>query len=306
MAARTKGNFMEHKVFSEYDRIRADNSFPVEQGPREDLSTGNVIGPPRFSLPRRSLALVALVLMLTTLAAVLWPGSFNAILHQNRDISKIGVPIGVPEPSPAPTSANAAASFPVQTNVANQDARSAEPAPSPVASANQAVPSSTEIAANDQAAEPEPPTEGPDDSAAVAPDSASAHASVTQNTNAGADKPSNNVTTESASAETKSVSKTKPIASTTRRRATATSRRARVSQMPFYESDDGMLALHPGSFRTRVVGTTPDGHLILALPSGETVVVERPRRRMRHIPIERRDRFMPPLQPFDPTFPPDD
>lgn len=282
---------MEHKTFSEYDRIRVENSSPVG---------------PRFCLPCKTLARAAFVLVLTTLAAVLWPGSFRAVFHRSRDISKIGVPVGVPEASPAPISASTAASSRVQPDIANQDAQPAEPASSPVASANQEVPSSTDIAVNNQASEPEPPTEGPDDSAAAAPDSASPHAPVTQNANAGADKPSNNVTTESASAENKSVSKTKPIASTTKLRATATSRRTRAPQMPFYESDDGMPPPHPGPFRTRVVGMTPDGHLILALPSGETVIVERPRRHMRHIPIERRDRFVPPLQPFDPTYPPVD
>jgi hypothetical protein len=297
---------MEHKIVSEYDRVRVEDRFSVEEGRDEDLSSDDAIAAPRFWLPRRALALAALVLMLTTLAAVLWPGSFNAILHQNRDISRIGVPVGVPEASSAPISSNAVASSPVQTNVANQDARPAEPASSRVASVNQVVPSSTELAANNQAAEPEPPTEGPDDSAAAAPDSASAHASVTQDTNAGTDKPSNIVTTESVSAETKTVSKTKPIASTIRPRGAATSRRTRVAQVPSYGSGYGMPPLHLGSFRTRIVGTTPDGRLILALPSGETVVVERPHRRMRHILIERRDRFVPPLQPFDPTFPPVD
>lgn len=274
---------MDDKIVSEYDRIRPENSFPMKHDPTPDLSRYSGSKPPRFWLPRRALALAALVLVLTTLAAALWPENLKGILHRNRDISQMGVPIGVSEASSA-----SLAPSPVTTTVTN------------------AAPSPTEIAANSDASEPGPPTEGHDDSGTAPVDSASGQASVTQNTNAGADNPSNNAATESASMEAKAAAKPRPPTSTTQRRSTAISRRTRGGQMPSYESDNVLPPLYPGSFRTRVVGRTPDGHLIVVLPSGETVVVEPRRRHERRIFMERRERFLPPLQPFDPTFPPVD
>gem|GEM_PF-2747900 len=277
MAGCLGGKFMEDKIVSEYDRIRPENSFPVEHDPTPDLSRYSASKPLRFWLPRRALALAALLLVLTTLAAALWPENLKSILHRNRDVSKMGVPIGVPEASAAPL------------------------APSPVTTTGTKVaPSSTEIAANNDASEPEPPTEG------VPADSALGQGSVTQNTNAGADNPSNNAATESASTEAEVAAKPKAPTSTAKRRSTAISRRTRGAQMPSYESDNVLPPLYPGSFRTRVVGRTPDGDLIVVLPSGETAVVEARRRHARRIFTERRGRFLPPLQPFDPTFPPVD
>jgi hypothetical protein len=275
---------MEHKIVSEYDRIRPENSFPMEHDPTPDLSRYSASKPPRLWLPRRALALAALVLVLTTLAAALWPENLKSILHRNRDVSQMGVPIGVPEASSAPL------------------------APSPVTTTvTKTAPSSTEIAANSDASEPEPPTEGRNGSAAAPADSASGQASVTPNTNTGADNPSNNAATESASTEAKVAAKPKPsTSSTTKRRSAAISRRTRGAQMPLYESDNVLPPRYPGSFRSRVVGTTPDGRLVLLLPSGETAVVEPRRRHERRIFMERRERYLPALQPFDPTFPPVD
>lgn len=306
---------MEHKIVSEYDRIRPENSFPMEHDPTPDLSRYSASKPPRLWLPRRALALAALVLVLTTLAAALWPENLKSILHRNRDISQIGVPIGVPEASsaplaPSPTTETKAA--PSENNVpgvasASRNVRPTEPGSSPAVPPNQVAPSSREIAANNDASEPEPPSQGRDDSAGTPADSVSGQASVTPNTNTGADNPSNNAATESASTEAKVAAKPKPsTSSTTKRRSAAISRRTRGAQTPLYESDNVLPPRYPGSFRSRVVGTTPDGRLVLLLPSGETAVVEPRRRHERRIFMERRERYLPPLQPFDPTFPPGD
>ena len=254
---------------------------------------------PQVWVSRRALALAVLALMLAALAATLLPEPIRAVLHRNRTIKTIGVPIGVPEASAAPL-----APSPVTTT--ETKAAPSESGSSPVVPTNQVAPSSTEIAANSDVSEPKPPAEGRDDSAAAPADSASERTSVTQNTNAGADNPSNNAATESASTEAKVAAGPKPPTSTTKRRSTAISRRSRGAQMPLYESDNVSPPLYPGSFRSRVVGTTPDGRLILLLPSGETAVVEPRRRHARRIFMERRERFLPPLQPFDPTFPPVD
>src|ERR1700716_4032227 len=164
MAGRLGGKFMDDKIVSEFDRIRSENSFPMEHDPTPDLSRYSASKPPRFWLPRRALALAALVLVLTTLAAALWPENLKGILRRNRDVSQIGVP-----------------------------GASSSLAPSPVTtSVTKAAPSPSEIAANNDASEPEPPTEG------VPADSAPGQGSVTQNKNAGADNPSSNAATESA------------------------------------------------------------------------------------------------------------
>ena len=306
---------MEDKIVSEYDRIRPENSFPIEPGPTPDLSSYSASKPRRFWLPRRALALAALVLVLATLAAALWPENLKSILHRNRDVSQMGVPIGVPEASsapqaPSPVTTTETKAAPAENNApgvasASRSVRPPESGSSPVVPTNQTAPSSAEIAANSDASEPGPPAEGRDDSAAAPVDSGSGQASVTQSTKAGADNPSNSAATESASTEAKVAAKSKPPDSTTKRRSTAISRRTRGAQMP-YESDNVSPPLYPGSFRSRVVGTTPDGRLILLLPSGETAVVEPRRRHARRIFMERRERFLPPLQPFDPTYPPVD
>lgn len=305
--------FMEHKIISEYDRVHVEDSFPVESDPvgSEPVPDGSSFAThqrPRFWLSRRALALTALVVTLMTLAAVLWPGSFDRILHRNRDISQIGVPVGVPEATAAPIAPAPDASIPAQTNVAQQDAQPENPESSPAISTDQ----SNKIAANNQDSEPEPPAAGPDDSVAPTADAPATQPAVEENMNAGADNsdqesaPSGNEQPEAAPVEPKVVAKAKPATSTTKRGSPAISRRTRIAQTRSYGYDDGIPPVRPRTFRARVIGETPDGRVILELPSGRTAIVDPPRRRMRSIPIERRERFMPPFQPFAPTFPPVD
>jgi hypothetical protein len=291
---------MEHKILSEYDRVHVENVFPIHRTHRADSDPDKDIELPRFWLPRRALALAALVLVLTTLAAVLWPETLNTILHRNRDISQIGVPIGVPENSAAAITPNDNASTPVSATAKDNTANTAPAA----ADTGQPNPSSTEIAGNNQRSESEPSVqEGANSRAAVA-DSALEQAAPTQNTNAAAENSRGDVAAESGTTEMKTAQR--PIAPAIKRHSIAMSRRARVVRAQPYEYDDGVPPLYPGSVRARVVGRTSDGALVVALPSGETAIVETPRRRMRPIPIERRERFAPPFQPFDPTFPPVD
>jgi len=111
-----------------------------------------------------------------------------------------------------------------------------------------------------------------------------------------------NATPQAASAsQSSSHSKKKGVAST--------SRRARLAQNSLY----GQSRFPRGSMRTRYVGTTPDGRVILRLPSGRTLIV-RPRfddggdfvpRGYRRPFIEREEIFSPP-PPFPPDYPPYD
>jgi hypothetical protein len=62
------------------------------------------------------------------------------------------------------------------------------------------------------------------------------------------------------------------------------------------------VPLPEGTFRAQVIGTTPEGDVILRLPSGEIAIA--PRHRPRRV-IER-PYFAPPPRPdFGPPFPPD-
>jgi len=280
-------------------------------------------------LPRRALALTALVLMLTTLAAVLWPGNLKTILQRNRGAEPIGVPIGVPEESTATVARNTATAIPIPDNVPAQP-QSVPSAPTaaspnypaasnPVTADHSNTDSSRQIVANNQTPEPPPPAAGPDDVPVGAVSSDQEQPAVTQDANGDAgvastetssEVTSNEKQTDSpANAEIKAPAKTKTVTSKAKRRSSAARRIAQA--MPAY-GETGMPPLRPGTFRARVVGTTPDGNVILRLPSGETAIVtppadaygptDFPRRRQRHIRVERRERFLPPLQPFDPGY----
>jgi serine/threonine protein kinase len=105
-------------------------------------------------------------------------------------------------------------------------------------------------------------------------------------------------------------SKTKATASDTRRQGSS-SNRPRIAQSSPYDTDTDM----PPRFRehtvhARYVGMTPDGNLILRLPSGETAIVS-PRAARLTVPGHRRVRrmveqppiYLPPRQPFyDPGY----
>lgn len=280
----------------------------------------------RVWLPRRPLAIAALVLALATLAGVLWPENFQRILNRNRDISQIGVPIGVPDASPAPVVQNSDDTFVpplAQTNASpvsvappatNQSVTSAPKVvqPSPASnSTNTDNPKTTfgQVAANDRTPEPPPPTEGPDDLVEKAQDSDSQQLAVTQNANVNAKVAPAETASQSpaknekqadvaATSAAKAGTREKIATSTAKRRSPAAVKRTRIAQMP---------PLHYGSVRARVLGTTPDGNLILGLPSGETKIVPPPpseRYERRRVFIERRRTFILPFQPFAPMFPP--
>lgn len=279
-------------------------------------------------LPRRALALTALVLMLTTLAAVLWPGNLKTILHRNRGTEPIGVPIGVPEESTATVAQNNANAVPTPSNAPAQNQQmlsvptvgnaNSATASNPVTADDSNAASSHQIVANNQTPEPPPPAAGPDDVPVGAVSSDQEQSADTQDASADAGVASTKASSEvasnekqtdsSANAEIKAPAKTKTVTSKAKRRSSVAKR---IAQARPADGETGMPPLHPGSFRARVVGTTPDGNVILRLPSGETAIVtppdafaptDFPRRRQRHIRVERRERFLPPLQPFDPGY----
>lgn len=125
---------------------------------------------------------------------------------------------------------------------------------------------------------------------------------------------------ESGTASSKSRSKPKSVASNTRRTTTRRYEGARRTEDPSDEQDQfrpphqpysrdeaarPRRAVPENSFRARVVGTTPEGDLILRLPSGE-IAIAPSHRRPRRIYIERQPYFVPQPRPeFVPAIPPD-
>jgi serine/threonine protein kinase len=267
-------------------------------------------------LPRRSLAIAALVLMLTVLAGVLWPQNVGMLFHKKTVAEPIGVPIGVADastvsrqPVPAPSAAPKQTAAPALVST-NQPASQDSPVPE---TANTAVPAmsvapaNNEIASNDRKPEPEPvpPAAGPGESEAV--DSSAQEDRSARSENAEGNSPTANVASESSienerqprlaeSVAPKLPTKPKTVASLNRR-STVAPRRTRLGRTQGQLEDASALA--PGTFRARVIATTPNGNVILRLPSGETAIAG-PAPRRSHRSVERRERFSPPLQPFDP------
>jgi hypothetical protein len=258
------------------------------------------------------LAFGALLLTAAVVSAFLLP-DLIPFWHRTTATDKIGVPIGVPDESSEPVKATSAAPI-----VANQPLTNASPAlmdsnqnPSPnvqqaqtsnaqVASAPTAVDAaspnvdtSTQIASAAGVSGSAPPSEAsPDQSpapenSAQRQDNSSAQASAT---------PQPTTASQSSSRGKK-------------KRVASTSKHARVAQNSSY----GQSRLRRGSTRTQFVGTTPDGRMILRLPSGRIVLVT-PRsddegqfvpRRSRRPFIGRDDVFSPP-PPFAQDYPPYD
>ncbi|HJT82011.1 MAG TPA: protein kinase [Chthoniobacterales bacterium] len=238
-----------------------------------------------------------------------------------------------PSPQPISESAgsevatNAAPSNQSETTVAQVDrspasATSAPASPSQVAVKSDPVapaPSSSEptpavvVANNAQTREPIPPAEAPSERTDV-PQSESSDPNQT------AESTATENTTESGLTENKPVlrpgsrlqkSRTKKPVVTQKR----TTPRQRVPRaLPV---EPGSPPVETGSFRARVVGITPNGNVILALPNGERAIVSPQdadqysrdggsRRRPRRVIIERRiivppqPSQFPPYQPFMP------
>jgi serine/threonine protein kinase len=233
---------------------------------------------------RGVLAFAALLLIGGIVAAFLLPE--DAIPFRNRTAKTIGVPVGVP-----PAVAEASASLPpAAAATANTPVVvAANSNPSPAASA------SPEIAQN-QTAEPPPPAEGPAESSS----------------NAVAQAPADDQSASSANESDSSNGDQENAAPVKKKTASATTSSRRSSTLTRSRSDDVTPRTRRGEMHARFVGSTPDGRMILRLPSGRTVAVRpgepdrdvdlsaRPHRRV-YIP---RDADVP-YQPFDPNGPRD-
>ena len=241
---------MELKTVFERYHATSDELSREELGSTEESFPGsaadnqpsdiNAHAPLRVVISKRGLAF-AMLLTLGILAAVFGlPENFRTLLHRNsRDQI-----VGVREASTTHAMQSNPAAIPEQT------VASVNQAPSPI---------------------PPAPAEGPNDSAGSVADPDSQQPAVTQDANAGAaitssetssqpsvtEKQANDIPT---SVTTRVPAKTKAVTPAVPRRAFALPNRV----------------FRRGSARARVLGTTPDGSVILGLPSGRTVVVAAP------------------------------
>jgi hypothetical protein len=261
--------------------------------------------PPRTRAPPRrllriALPVAALLLAAAVIAALLLPEPISRIMHGDRETKKIGVLVGVPESSPSPAVQNTSTTT-APPAVASQGANAAVPFPSqpPVNAATAS--NSPEVAPPDvqqtQTTSAQPQATAPNASDATSP------AAIAESSSSPADETNSSSKSDGAShsataSQSSSHGKKQPIVST--------SRRARGAQGLSEDWPQGRVR----SVRSRVVGITSDGKLILRLPSGHTAIVapdeegSTPRRHRRAM-IDRDEIFAPPPR-FEPDYPPYD
>lgn len=295
----------------------------------------------RSWMSRPGLAWAAVLLALLTLAAVLLPAPVSLILRGNREISKIGVPVGVASASSvaaAPNSPVPAAVARARSVAPNAAASTASPqvaaSNSPVFAPAEPPPAATplapDVAANHATAAP-PPSEDPqtvweraagrgaypriaqqNETAPVAPEigAASDQVAPSPNESASPQAPDAAATPRwqqsrpGTAGTTNNVGK-KPGSSVTSRPD------HRITQTPSYGPSRSTRSPAYGSSR-QFARIAPDGSVILHFPNGETAVLPplpgfyvpgQHRVRRNHV-IERRPWFLPP-PPYALFHPPD-
>jgi serine/threonine protein kinase len=267
---------------------------------------------PREARPRRLVRAAAVVGILLLLAAaiapVVFPDSISKLVRGSQRPKQVGVLVGVPDSSPAAASQpRSVAQVPSSTSSLPPAVVSSQPVnptalPETQASPNAATtPNPFHVAPADvqqaQIASAQPqaaaPTNSAENAAAATPDT-----SATANTDANSSAQANTEPPPARASHSIAQSKKKSVVST--------AKRARSSRNSAAYSPRGRA----GSVRSRVMGITSDGRLILRLPSGRTAIVapddeeSAPRHRNR-VYIDRDQMFGPPPG-FGPDYFPDD
>ena len=264
---------------------------------------------PRGRLLRRTLAFGAILLAAAAVAAILLPEPIGRILHQNNEKKSIGVLVGVPDTSPAPGAQDGSTAT-APTMATSQPANPAQLVPNqpgtnstPLTDLNQTPSPGVDRAqtSNTQFVAATTPANSPSASSST-PTSAAENSAQPQDNSSAQAPNAFGVTPETATAA--------PSTSRTKRKSVASnSKRPRIAQNSRY----GQPGVPSGSVRARVVGATPDGRLIMRLPSGRAVIVtpgsddeeEFVPRRHRRAFIERDEIFAPPPR-FAPDYSPYD
>jgi len=266
---------------------------------------------PREARPRRLVRAAAVVGVLLLLAAaiapVVFPDSISKLVRGSQKPKQVGVLVGVPDSSPAANSPRAVAKLPSNTSSTPPAVVSSQPVnaaalPETSAPANAAstpnpfhVPPADVQQAQIASAQPQAgaQTNAAENAAAATPDT-----SVSADTDANSSAQANTEPPPASASHSTAQSKKKSFVST--------AKRARSSRNSASYSPRGRT----GSVRSRVMGITSDGRLILRLPSGRTAIVAPddeesvPRRRNRGY-IDRDQMFGPPPG-FGPDNFPDD
>jgi hypothetical protein len=260
---------------------------------------------PRQARPRllaRTAAVVGVLLLLAAaIAPVVFPDSINKLVRSIQKPNQVGVLIGVPDSSPAAGEPRALAQVPPNTASTPPSVVSSQPVnpatqPETAAPGTAATtPNPSHIAPADvqqaQMASAQPqaaaPTNSAENSSAATPDSSVSTTDASSLAQANTEPPPTTGSQSSSQSAEKSV--------------VSKSKRARAGRSSAAYSQRGRTH----SIRSRVMGITSDGRLILRLPSGRTAIVAPdeeevvPRHRNR-VYIDRDQMFGPP-----PGFQPD-
>jgi hypothetical protein len=227
---------------------------------------------PRETRPRRlvrtAVVVGILLLLAAAIAPVVFPDSISKLVRGIQKPKQVGVLVGVPDSSPASSQPGAVAQVPRNTLSSPPAVVSSQPVnptalPETPASANAATtPNPFHVAPADvqqaQIASAQPQAAAPTnaaENAAPATPGTSAPAGANSSAQANAEPPPATASHSTAGSQTKS--------------AASTAKRARSSRSSAAYSARGRT----GSVRSRVMGITSDGRLILRLPSGRTAVV---------------------------------
>ena len=253
---------------------------------------------PREVRPRRLVRTAAVVGVLLLLAAaiapVVFPDSISKLVRGIQKPKQVGVLVGVPDSSPAasqpvtqaPRNTSTSPPAVVSSQPVNPTALPEAPAPANAATtpnpfhvAPADVQQAQVASAQQQAAAQ---TNAAENTAAATPDT-----SVPADTDANSSAPANTEPPPASARRSTSQSREKSVASK--------SKRARASRSSAAYSARGRT----GSVRSRVMGITSDGRLILRLPSGRTAIVapddeESAHRHRNRVYIDRDQMFGPP------------
>lgn len=253
---------------------------------------------PREVRPRRLVRTAAVVGVLLLLAAaiapVVFPDSISKLVRGIQKPKQVGVLVGVPDSSPAasqpvtqaPRNTSTLPPAVVSSQPVNPTALPEAPAPANAATtpnpfhvAPADVQQAQVASAQQQAAAQ---TNAAENTAAATPDT-----SVPADTDANSSAQANTEPPPASARRSTSQSREKSVASK--------SKRARASRSSAAYSARGRT----GSVRSRVMGITSDGRLILRLPSGRTAIVapddeESAHRHRNRVYIDRDQMFGPP------------
>ena len=251
--------------------------------------------------------LLLLLLLAAAIAPVVFPDSISKLVREIRKPKQVGVLVGVPDSSPAASQPRLLPQAPVNPSTSPPAVVSSQPAnqavlPETSAPANAATTTNPfHVAPGDvqqaQIASAQSqggaPTNAPENAAAPTPET-----STPADTGANSSVQANTEPPPATASQSAAQSKTKSVASTAKRSSANRSSGAYSARG------------RTGSVRSRVVGITSDGRLILRLPSGRTAIVAPDEEgfvpRHRHRAYMDRDPMFGPPPGFGPEYFPGD